>query len=265
MPPSTTDDDARNWLLPQWPAPARVRSLSTLRTGGVSQGAWGLVGGAAGGWNLGAHCGDVDADVVENRRRLRRALPSDPVWLEQVHGVEVLDADRAPACEAGVRPRADAAVTARAGTVLAVLTADCLPVLLTDRAGSAVGLAHAGWRGLAAGVVERTVEALERIAGPGRWMAWLGPAIGPSWFEVGEDVLEAFVRDDPQAARSFAPAGAPGKWLADLFALARSRLARAGVSEVYGGGVCTASDARRFYSFRRDRVTGRMASLIWID
>ena len=262
---SGTERDTIDWLLPDWPAPAAVRALSTTRAGGVSRGPWGLADGGAAGLNLGARCADDDEAVRENRRRLARALPAEPVWLEQVHGVEVFDADsRAPGGSCTL-PRADAAITTRRGTVLAVLTADCLPVLLADAGGTAVGIAHAGWRGLAAGVLERTVAALERTGSGRGWLAWLGPAIGPSRFEVGDDVRDAFTRDDAAAARAFVPAGTPGKWFADLFWLARRRLARAGVTQVHGGGLCTFSDAQRFYSFRRDRETGRMASLIWLD
>ncbi len=250
-----------------------MRVISTLRDGGVSRGQWGLADGSPGGWNLGAHCGDSPSDVTENRLLLRERVPAEPIWLEQVHGAEVLDADqfvaangaeREPRSTPGVRPRADAAVTTRRGVVLAVLTADCLPVVLTSKLGTAVGVAHAGWRGLAGGVLENTVRALDRARPGERWIAWLGPAIGPARFEVGEDVFDAFVTDDAGAAPAFAPTGAPGKWHADLYALARRRLARVGVRDVAGGGLCTASDPQRFYSFRRDGVTGRMASLVWI-
>jgi len=267
-------------LCPDWPAPAGVRAFATLRTGGVSSGPWGLAGGAAGGWNLGAHCGDAPGDVAENRARLRRRLPAEPLWLDQVHGVAVLDADAwvgaaapppegdAPPPEGDAqplpRPVADAAVTSARGRVLAVLTADCLPVLVADAHGVAVGIAHAGWRGLAAGVVECTVEAL-RAKGARTPVAWLGPAIGARRFEVGDDVRQAFVAHDVRAASAFVALPAPGKWLADLCALARLRLAGCGVTQVSGGGACTASDPARFYSYRRDRDTGRMASLVWID
>lgn len=267
-PPPECDADV---LCPDWPAPADVRAFVTLRTGGVSSGPWGLAGGAAGGWNLGVHCGDSPADVAENRARLRRRLPAEPLWLDQVHGAEVLDADAwvgvagpRPAREAQPRPVADAAVTSARGRVLAVLTADCLPVLIADAHGVAVGIAHAGWRGLAAGVVERTVEAL-RTKGARTPVAWLGPAIGARRFEVGDDVRQAFVAHDVRAAPAFVALPVPGKWLADLYALARLRLASCGVTRVSGGGACTASDPARFYSYRRDRDTGRMASLVWID
>jgi YfiH family protein len=273
MQPVEPDRRAPHWLLPQWEAPASLRVLSTLRDGGVSRGPWGLADGSPGGWNLGAHCGDSASDVAENRLLLRERLPAEPIWLEQVHGTDVLDADRFLAANGtdqesratpGTRPRADAAVTTRRGVVLAVLTADCLPVVLTSRLGTAVGVAHAGWRGLAGGVLENTVRALDRARPGERWIAWLGPAIGPTRYEVGDDVRDAFATEDAGAASAFAPAGAPGKWHADLYALARRRLARAGVRDVAGGGLCTASDPQRFYSYRRDGVTGRMASLAWI-
>ncbi len=261
-----------SWLLPQWQAPARVHAVSTLRHGGVSRGPWGLADGSLGGWNLGAHCSDEAADVEENRLLLRERLPAEPLWLEQVHGTDVLDADGLDPADGGglaarapaVPARADAAVTTRRRVVLAVLTADCLPVALANARGTAIGIAHAGWRGLAAGVLENTVAALERASPGEHWIAWLGPAIGPSRFEVGEEVLAAFVDSDPGAQAAFTPTGAPGKWRADLFALARRRLVRAGVRDIAGGGLCTASDPQRFYSFRRDRVTGRMASLVWL-
>ena len=254
-------------LLPDWPAPARVQALVTLRAGGDSRGAFGLSGGQAGGWNLGGHCGDDAARVASNRRRLRAWLPAEPCWLEQVHGCAVFEATRAPASAEGwVPPRADASVSSAPGVVLAVLTADCLPILLCDRAGTAVGIAHAGWRGLANGIAERTLERLRALRPQADgWIAWLGPAIGPGRFEVGQDVLDAFVGPDDAAAQAFRPGPVPGKWLADLFALARLRLRRCGVEQVYGGGLCTVSDPHRFYSFRRDRETGRMASLIWLD
>jgi YfiH family protein len=170
----------------------------------------------------------------------------------------------APAPGAQRVPQADAAVTARPGTVLAVLTADCLPVLLCNVSGSVAGVAHAGWRGLAHGVLERTVEALARRSGDRRWIAWLGPAIGPCCFEVGDEVRQVFVAQDAAAAQAFAAGARPGKWQADLYTLARIWLAGCGVQSVHGGGACTACDSGRFYSYRRDRVTGRMASVAWL-
>lgn len=273
MPP----DETRHLIVPEWGAAPGVRALSTLRHGGTSRGAHGLAGGARGGWNLGLHCGDDPAAVRANRARLIALLPGEPLWLEQVHGIEVFDADRTPSGEAdgamppdreaasAAVPRADAAITTRRGVVLAVLTADCVPVLLADALGAGVGVAHAGWRGLAAGVLERTVAALAgKLAAPAL-RAWLGPAIGPSRFEVGDEVRRVFVAADPAAHAAFRPGGAPDKWLADLFLLARQRLVRCGVTEIYGGRWCTASSEEAFYSYRRDRVTGRMASTVWID
>lgn len=237
-----------DWIVPDWPAPRSVRALITTRAGGSSVGPFASL-------NLGLRTGDEPATVAANRARLREVLPRDPVWLRQVHGTQPIDADTAPG-----EPQADAAVARRAGTVCAVLVADCVPVLLTDRAGGTVAVAHAGWRGLAGGVLENTVHAMQ--VAPEELLAFLGPGIGPLAFEVGPEVREAFLRADSAAGQAFVPR-APGKWLADLFLLARQRLARAGVSDVYGGGICTHSDAARFFSYRRDRTTGRMAALIW--
>ncbi len=237
-----------DWIVPDWPAPANVKAFITTRAGGSSSGAYA-------GLNLGSQGGDDPRAVEANRQRLRAALPGEPKWLKQVHGCGVVDADTL----ADV-PEADAAVARSADTVCAVLVADCIPVLLADRAGSAVAVAHAGWRGLAGGVVERVVERLGRP--PGDLLAYLGPGIGPRAFEVGTDVREAFLAVDPRADAAFTPRSA-GKWWADLFLLARQRLARSGVTRVYGGGWCTHSDPRRFYSYRRDGPTGRMAALIW--
>jgi polyphenol oxidase len=238
-----------DWIVPDWPAAARVRALITTRAGGVSSGAFASL-------NLSTRVGDDPGCVERNRAILRACLPGEPAWIRQVHGTAVADPDRAmPDTEA------DAAVTRRAGAVCAVMTADCLPILLSDRAGHAVGVAHAGWRGLAAGVVESAVRAMAPSAE--NLIAYIGPGIGPGRYEVGEDVRRAFVVRDPGAAIAFVPRG-QGKFLADLYALARARLAAAGVAAVHGGGLCTASDGR-FFSFRRDGATGRMASLIWIE
>lgn len=243
-----SSDPRAAFLAPDWPAPANVGALVTTRAGGVSAAPYD-------GFNLATHVGDAAAAVAENRARLRRRLPAEPCWLEQVHGIAVADADRA----AGV-PQADAAVAREAGTVCAVLTADCLPVLFCDDRGSVVAAAHGGWRGLAAGVLEATVVRMG--VPPSSVLAWLGPAIGPAHFEVGGEVREAFLRADPAAGIAFVSAAQPGKWIADLFALARQRLMRAGVARVYGGGRCTYAD-ESFYSYRRDGVTGRFASLVW--
>lgn len=252
-------------LVPDWDAPPQVRAFVTGRRGGTSAGPWGLADGSRGGLNLGTRCGDDARDVARNRARLGACLPSPPRWLEQVHGaaVHVATAHR---CGTAIEPRADAAATATPGVVLAVLSADCLPVLLTDTGGQAVAVAHAGWRGLALGVLERSVEALHGLVGPGaQVIAWLGPAIGPRAFEVGEDVLRAFCDADPRCAAAFVPGVRDGKWFADLCHLARICLARVDVHRVAGGGHCTAGDPARFYSHRRDRGGGRMASLIWLD
>jgi hypothetical protein len=240
-------------LVPAWPLLPRVRALCTLRTGGVSKAPYASL-------NLATHVGDMPAAVSENRQRLRTQflLPTEPLWLEQVHGTQVLDAD-APA---GLSTAADAAITRQPGRVLAVLVADCLPVLLATRDGAAIAVAHAGWRGLAAGVIERTVEAL--AVPPAQLQAWLGPAISAPHFEVGGEVRTAFVSQQAQAAACFS-ANARGRWQCDLAGLARQRLSALGVSSVHEAQLCTASDPERFYSFRRDGQTGRIAALLWID
>lgn len=220
----------------------------TVRTGGVSRAPWTS-------FNLGDHVGDDPTHVATNRAQLRRQLPAEPAWLRQVHSARVVEAGHAPT------PEADASFSRETGKVCAVLTADCLPVLFCDRAGSVVAAAHAGWRGLADGVLEATVAAMQ--VAPGEVLAWMGAAIGPQAFEVGDEVRAAFVAQHPEAAAAFVP-HAPGKWLADIYALARTRLGHAGVEAVYGGGRCTFNEADAFYSYRRDGVTGRMASLIWL-
>ncbi len=251
-----------DWIVPDWPAPAAVGALSTTRSGGVRRRGRRSTSGSP------ARCAPAPtrADAVRhNRRRLDAFLPSSPVWLDQVHGpgVAVLDAASAAAARAQP-PVADAAVTRERGVVCAALTADCLPVLFADRRGRAVGVAHAGWRGLAAGVLEATVAALDRLGAPaGDLCAWLGPAIGPRAFEVGADVRDAFVAADADAVACFVAHG-PGKWHADLYGLARRRLAAAGVHAVHGGEHCTWSDGARFFSYRRDRDSGRMATLVWL-
>lgn len=253
------------WIQPDWAAPRGVRALCTLRGGGVSAQPFDSL-------NLGAHVGD-DADAVgSNRARLREIaqLPSTPRWLQQVHGIAVADLDATgPDAAGAVPPVADAAVSARRGVVCAVLTADCLPVLLSARDGSAVGVAHAGWRGLATGVIEAVVQALRaRTPRDKAIQAWLGPAIGAANFEVGADVREAFLRHDAAADAAFTR-NAGGRWQCDLYLLARQRLEASGVDGIAGGGLCTYADAARFYSHRRDvqhrglSSTGRMATLIW--
>ena len=244
----------------------------TTRGGGVSIGPWGLAGGGAGGLNLGAHCGDDSARVDRNRELLRAVLPGEPAWLRQVHGTRVADGD---AClpthghDIGSREdqvEADAVVATRPGAVCAVLVADCLPVLLAGADASAVAAAHAGWRGLAAGVLEASVGAMRmRMRSHAPIVAWLGPCIGPAAFEVGAEVRARFCDADAGAAKAFRAGPRSDKWLADLPMLARRRLAHAGVADVQGGRWCTWSDASRFYSFRRDGVTGRLAACVWIE
>lgn len=241
-----------DWIVPDWPAPATVHSLFTTRHGGVSSGPYASL-------NLGSHVGDDPEAVAANRARLARVLPQAPVWLEQVHGTVVVDLDRLP--PDSLAPPADAVVARSPGRVAAIMTADCLPVLFCNRAGTAVAAAHAGWRGLQAGVLEAAVTALD--CPPEEVLAWLGPAIGPLAFEVGDEVRAALVDDAPQAALAFQAQG-EGKWLADIYLLARQRLAARGVHAVYGGQWCTVSEPVRFFSYRRDGVTGRMAALIWL-
>ena len=239
-------------LLPDWGAPPNVRAAFTLRTGGVSVAPYDSL-------NLGAHVGDAPAAVEENRRRVHAllGLPAEPAWLQQVHGTEVADLDASMAV-----PRADCAVTRVPGRVCVIQVADCMPVLFAARDGSAVGAAHAGWRGLAGGVLEATVHKLG--VATDQLLAWLGPTISQEHFEVGDDVRTAFMSHDPSAAPAFA-ANARGRWQCDLYALARRRLAALGVRDVSGGGWCTYGDAARFFSYRRDGQCGRMAALIWIS
>ncbi|MDH4192348.1 MAG: peptidoglycan editing factor PgeF [Betaproteobacteria bacterium] len=238
-------------MVPDWPALPGVRALMTTRAGGVSPGGYASL-------NLGTRCGDRAEAVRENRSRLAALLPAPPVWLKQVHGIVVADADAARA--KGIEPEADAAVARSAGTVCAVLVADCMPVLFADERGGVVGVAHAGWRGLCGGVIEATLDAM--AVPPESVLAWLGPAIGPKVYEVGDEVRAAFVERDAGAARAFV-ATRPGHWLLDLYAVARRRLAAQGVERVYGGGFCTYTD-ERFFSFRRERASGRMAAVIWL-
>ena len=242
----TRDHD---WIVPDWPAPPGVRALSTTRTGGVSTGPYASL-------NLAGHVGDDPASVAANRTRLRERLqlPAEPAWLEQVHGTGIVDLD------AEAPGPADGAFASRPGRVCVVMTADCLPLLLCSRDGNRVAAVHAGWRGLAAGVIE---AALDRLACPGEaLLAWLGPAIGPGAFAVGEEVREVFTRHDARAAQAFQRRD-DGLY-ADLYTLARQRLAARGVTAVHGGGRCTWSEPEQFYSYRRDGATGRMASLIWL-
>lgn len=239
-------------IRPEWPAPTWVRAVSTTRDGGLSSGPFASL-------NLGDHVGDGPAQVAGNRARLieHLGLTAEPCWLNQVHGRTIIHADAvAPGREA------DGAVTDTPGAVCVVMTADCLPLLICDDRGTRVAAVHAGWRGLADGVVDSALDALG--VAPERLLVWLGPAIGPAAFAVGDEVRDRFIAVAPDAAAAFQPHGA-GRWLADLFLLARQRLTRLGVGRVYGGGDCTVSQPHRFFSYRRDGVTGRMASLIWLD
>ena len=236
-------------LVPDWPAPAIVRACVTTRAGGVSVAPFDTL-------NLGDHVGDDPAAVAENRRRLQALLGCRAAWLQQVHGVTVVEADPQQLLEA------DASWSARPGVACAIMIADCLPVLFCDRAGSRVAAAHAGWRSLAGGVLEASVAALSCPAD--QVLVWLGPAIGPQAFEVGAEVREAFVDQHPQAAEAFVPSVNPGRFMADLYRLARIRLAAVGVTAVSGGSLCTFNDPR-FYSYRRAARTGRLASLIWLE
>lgn len=278
MPNEMESLGANHFLIPDWPAPAHVRSLVTTRQGGVSKAPFDS-------FNLGDHVGDDPDAVAANRAILREFVPSEPVWLRQVHDIQIADADNAddmfhtPNSLSGGSPHpnllpggegamekgdfyitADGSVARKPGRVSAVLTADCLPVLFCDRAGTVVASAHAGWRGLAGGVLEAAVQAM--AVPPEQILAWLGPAIGSRAFEVGAEVRDAFTALIPEARQAFAPY-AEGKWLADIYLLARQRLERLGVQQIYGGDFCTYTDTERFYSYRRDGVTGRMATLVW--
>jgi polyphenol oxidase len=243
--------DDSNFITPDWPAPPNVHALITTRTGGVSSGPWRS-------FNLGYRAGDDQEAVRQNRALLDRHLPQPPKWLKQVHATTVVNADTL-----SDSPAADASVASQIGTVCAIMIADCLPVLFASHSGNVVAAAHAGWRGLSGGVIANTVQALGAAgAQPAELIAYIGPGIGPGAFEVGADVYTAFIANDADSAHAFKP-HTPGKWLADLFMLTRRALARTGVTQVYGGSLCTVSDPERFYSYRRDKVTGRMAALIW--
>jgi hypothetical protein len=237
-----------DWLLPDWPAPASVRACVTTRAGGVSQAPFDSL-------NLGDHVDDEPAAVAVNRQHLVESLGCRPAWLKQVHSPDVVEADPAAV------PTADASWSAAPGTACTVLTADCLPVLFCDRAGTRVAAAHAGWRGLAGGVLENTVAALD--VAPAELLVWLGPAIGPESFEVGPEVCEAFLAQHAQAGQAFRPSKNPGRFMADIYQLARIRLAATGVTAIYGGGLDTFTDPR-FFSYRRMARTGRLASLVWL-
>ena len=241
------------FIVPEWPVPPGVGCLATTRRGGVSHGVFCSL-------NLGDHVGDDPAAVAANRNIVGRQVSGQPAWLSQVHGTRVVDV--AEFLGAAIPPEADASFVRRPGAACAVMTADCLPVLFCDTAGTVVAAAHAGWRGLQGGVLEATVAAMG-IPG-GDVMAWLGPAIGPRAFEVGGEVRDAFMANAPEAIEAFKPA-THGKWLADIYLLARQRLSRQGVTRIFGGDFCTVAEKERFFSYRRDGQTGRMASLIWLN
>jgi purine-nucleoside/S-methyl-5'-thioadenosine phosphorylase / adenosine deaminase len=246
------------WLAPDWPVPGGVRALSTWRSGGVSSGVYASL-------NLGSRVGDEAAAVAENRRRLALAagLPAEPCWLPQVHGTEVADLDAPPAAAPPApQPGQDAAVTRQRGRVCAILSADCVPVLFAALDGGLIGAAHAGWRGLAAGVLAATVAALK--GSPERLMAWIGPCIGPDAYEVGSDVRDAVLAAMPGAAGAFR-AGARSRFMADLPMISRLQLQALGLTRIYGGTECTYRDPIRYFSYRRDGQTGRQATLIWLE
>ncbi|WP_392432125.1 purine nucleoside phosphorylase YfiH [Yersinia sp. HM-2024] len=238
-------------ILPDWPMPATVKACSTTRYGGISEFPYDSL-------NLGTHVGDIATSVVTNRQSLveQAGLPQMPVWLEQVHGTRVLHLDGKTVSDV----QADAVYSRVSGQVCAVMTADCLPVLFCSSAGDEVAAAHAGWRGLCAGVLEQTLAQFN--ADPSSIIAWLGPAIGPQQFEVGEEVKQAFIQIDAQFSAAFTPSGS--KYLADIYLLARLRLQAAGIHAIYGGDRCTVTEKQHFFSYRRDGITGRMASLIWL-
>lgn len=237
-----------DWLTPDWPAPKHVQACVTTRSSGNSVGPFAA-------FNLGDHVGDSHEQVQANRQYLAAALDCRPTWLNQVHGDQVVAADTRQILTA------DASVSRETGLACCIMSADCLPVLFTDQAGSCVAAAHAGWRSLAAGILENTVASMQ--VAPQQVMAWLGPAIGVAAFEVGSEVRTAFVHDNPSTAQTFVPSENDDRWMADIYQLARLRLAACGVTAVYGGGFCTVTDPR-FYSYRRQAVTGRFASLVWL-
>lgn len=242
---------SNSYILPTWPAPVSVFACVSTRIGGVSNVPFD-------GLNLGLHVDDDPAAVNQNRQLFASYIdmPDSATWLNQVHGIDIVQLP----CDSLLKS-ADAATTRTINQVCAVLTADCLPVFFCDQSGTQVAVAHAGWRGLCAGVLESTLAQFDEKDDV---MAWLGPAIGPSAFEVGDDVREAFLLEDSEAALAFRPSQQPGKWLADLYQLARQRLLSAGIKQVYGGDYCTFTESERFFSYRRDGMTGRMASVIWL-
>lgn len=239
------------FIIPDWPAPTNVKALSTTRQGGFGAAPFDA-------FNLANHVEDDPQIVTANRALLGQHLPMEPLWLTQVHGTTVVNA----ACTCPYA-EADASVARTPYRLCTIMTADCLPVLFCDKTGTAVGAAHAGWRGLHAGVLEATIKAMQ--VPTESILAWLGPAIGPEAFEVGNDVRDAFLAHNPAASSAFLPGSHEGKWLGNLYQLARQRLSACGVQQVYGGDRCTYTEQDTFFSYRRDGKTGRMASLIWLE
>lgn len=253
-----TNPASISFITPNWPAPKNVKALQTTRLGGVSVAPYSNL-------NLGAHVQDDPMAVAKNRQLLSPYLPSEPVWVNQVHGVDVIDAATSTCLQ-----NADASLTTKPNVVCVTMTADCLPLLLCDKRGTVVAAVHAGWRGLCDGVIEAAVNKMQ--VSPSDVLVWLGPAIGPDAFEVGSDVREQFIEKDSQAALAFKSINnqdSKGKWLCNLYLIAQQRLNNIGVTQVYGASVnedfCTYTDEARFFSFRRDNVTGRMASMIWFE
>ncbi len=242
-----------DWIIPNWPSPPNVKAIFTTRKGGVSRNRNGIYAEL----NLGDHVHDDFLSVQQNRALLRQYLPNNPNWLKQVHGAKPVWVDKNL-----VELEGDAALSRCSGKVCAILVADCLPIFLCDTAGTVVGVAHAGWRGLANGIIENSISEMACMSS--EIIAWLGPAIGPKHFEIGEEVREIFLKQDSKSSFAFTPSQSSKKWFADLFILARQRLTDAGVTKIYGGYECTFSNSSRFYSYRRDGQTGRMAALIWL-
>ena len=249
----------KDFLTPDWPAPANIKAFTTTRTAGASEGPYAS-------FNIATHVNDDNQRVLQNRADLKKTLglSSEPMWLDQVHGSYAVNAaeisSHNPSSTGQALIKADASFSYDTDHVCVVMTADCLPVLICNRQGTKVAAVHAGWRGLQAGVIEDTIDALQE--NPEDCLLWLGPAIGPQAFEVGDEVRQAFVNEIPETAKAF-EVNKPGHWLADIYKLARIRLQKTGINEIYGGGLCTYTDHSRFYSYRRDGDTGRMASLIW--
>lgn len=238
-----------DFILPDWPAPPNIKAIQTTRLGGSSVAPYDSL-------NLGLHVHDDALAVAKNRQSLSNFLPSEPVWLNQVHGVEVVDATQCLSIQ-----KADASFSKNKNVVCVTMTADCLPLLICNKQGTIVAAIHAGWRSLCDGVIEATIQSM--AVNPEDLMVWLGPAIGPKAFEVGAEVRAAFVRNDAQADQAFK--AYDDKWLGDLYLIAKQRLKKQGVTEIYGGTECTYSNPSKYFSFRRDGHTGRMASMIWFE